>query len=114
LEHVRVYHDEASVHVNEYPQYFYLREGEQILKMKEQGWVMMVSDFVTPATLTCHLELNKEQIAAWALLPESEWVVKHAHKIIYPSSKAGCDDWWNMDQMITQVMCRLMCRGLDS
>lgn len=63
----------------------------------------MVSDFITQATPICHLELSKEQLEAQKLLPKSKQVLEKARKVIYPSSKAGGDAWWNMDQMIAQV-----------
>ena len=64
---------------------------------------MMVSDFITLATPSCHLELTEEQIEAQKHLPKAKQVVERARRIIYPSSKEGADDWWNMEQMIAQV-----------
>ena len=102
-EHVRIYHDECAIHANDFKQEYCLKGGEQLLKKKERGHVMMVSYFITPTTPTCHLELNNEQIMLQKMLPESERVLEKAQWVIYPLSKAGCDDWWNMEQMIDQV-----------
>lgn len=102
-EHVHIYHDECAVHANDYKQDYWLQAGEQVLKKKERGQVMVISDFITPAMPTCHLELSEEQLEAQQLIPKSQQLVEKARKIIYPSSKAGGDPWWNMDQMIDQV-----------
>ena len=63
----------------------------------------MVLDFITPATPTCRLELTQQQVKSNLELPVEERVLEKAQKIIYPGTKVGDDDYWNMEQMIEQV-----------
>lgn len=102
-EHVRIYHDECATHSNEYPRNFWLKDSEQVLKKKGQGRLIMVSDFITPATPTCRLELSKEQVESNMQRPKQEQVPEKARWLIYPGTKEGDDDYWNMEQMIEQV-----------
>ena len=66
-----------------------------------QTALMMVSDFVCQATgrLMLSVQLWEAELAKLA----TECLPRDACVIITPSSKAGSDDYWNMDQMIVQV-----------
>lgn len=101
-EHIIIYHDESAFHANNYKQDYWLHEGEQVLKKKEKGRLIMVLRFINARY--GHVALTDELIAANAKLPESERLTKTDSSItIYPSSSASGDDYWNMDQMIEQV-----------
>lgn len=62
---------------------------------------MMVSDFLCEETGT--LRLTEEAKVADNLLPEAARLPEMARVVIYPSSRAGGDKYWNMDQMMAQV-----------
>ncbi|KIJ24318.1 hypothetical protein M422DRAFT_56449 [Sphaerobolus stellatus SS14] len=97
-----IYHDEMSVHANDYQQDYWLRPGEQVLKKKERGHVMMVSDFICQETM--RLCLSDEQWEAELAKPEAEHLPVHdACVIIYPSGREGGDSYWNNEQMIAQL-----------
>ncbi|KAG8957160.1 hypothetical protein FRC05_010278, partial [Tulasnella sp. 425] len=91
---------ESTVHANDYQGGFWLASGEQVLKKKDKGRLIMVSDFICeptgPLMLTEAAKLENLK------LPEPERLPERARVIICPSSKAGGDSWWNMDQMIEQ------------
>ena len=101
LEVETIHHDESGFHANDYKWDYYLKVGEQVLRKKERDWLMMVSDFVCQAT--GHLVLSDELWEAELAKPAAECLPRDAHVIITLSSKAGSDDYWNMDQMIAQV-----------
>ena len=102
IEHKVIFHDESSFHANDYKLHFWLKNGEQVLKKKEKGHLIMVSDFVCEET--GRLSLSDEQHAQQESLPlEDRLPTNDACVVIFPSSKAGGDDYWNMGQMIEQV-----------
>lgn len=100
--HIWIIHDETASNANEYPDFYYLKHGQQVLKKKERGWLMMTSGYLCQRY--GNLALTEEMLAKNDKLPPSEHlVITDSHVTIYPSSKAGGDDYWNMDQMIAQV-----------
>jgi hypothetical protein len=46
-EAIVYFHDESAFHMNDYQWYFWLKNDEQVLKKKEQGWLIMTSDFIS-------------------------------------------------------------------
>ena len=46
-EHILIYQDESTFHVNEYPCCVWFQEGQQPLRKKGNGRSIHVSDFVT-------------------------------------------------------------------
>ena len=103
LEVERIHHDELGFHGNKYKWDYYLKAGEQVLQKKERGWLMMVSDFLCQST--GRLVLSDELQEAKLAKPATERLPWDTCVIITLSSKAGSDDYWNMDQMIVQVGC---------
>lgn len=62
----------------------------------------MVSDFIFQETGS--LCLSEEQWEAELAKPEAEHLpCQDAHVVIYPTGKEGGDDYWNNDQMVSQV-----------
>jgi hypothetical protein len=108
-ECVLIWHDEMAVHANDCQKEYWARPDETVLRKKDPGRLMMVSDFITAATETGRLVMNREDWEKQLRHPESERLPRNARVIIYPSSKPGTDDYWNMRQMISQV-----CRHLRS
>jgi hypothetical protein len=102
-EHAILFHDECARHANERKTNYWLKANEQVLHKKEQGRLMMVSDFITTSTPTGRLVMTEAQVTHQATLPEVERLPPNSRKSIYPTSKAGGDSYWNMDQMIAQV-----------
>lgn len=101
-EVILIYHDESAYHANDHKSDYWLKTGEQVLKKKDQGRLIMVSDFVCEAS--GRLLLNDEEMKRQAALPAAERLRKtDARVIIHPSSKPGGDDYWNMNQMLAQV-----------
>lgn len=101
VEHIIIFHDESSFHANDYQSKYWLKPGEQVLKKKDKGRLIMVSDFIIEET--GHIVLTEELRRAQLLLPESERLPDHARIVICPTSKATGDSYWNMEQMIAQV-----------
>jgi hypothetical protein len=102
-EHVLIFHDEMAIHANDCQKHYWARPDETVLRKKDQGRLMMVSEFITSITSTGRLVMSPEQWNTQLGLPEAERLPREARVIIYPSSKPGADDYWNMKQMITQV-----------
>jgi hypothetical protein len=101
-EHVWISHDESAFHANDYKQDYYLKEGEQVLKKKEKGRLIMVSRFITPRYGV--LRLTEEMEAANKLLPDQERLtVTDSSIMIFPTSKATGDSYWDAEQMEEQV-----------
>lgn len=102
-EHVWIYQDESGFHDNDAQNVSYwLKEGEQVLKKKGRGRLMMVSGFVCERF--GNLELTEEMKEENAKLPDSiRLAITDSRVIIYPTSKTGGDDYWNAKQMTTQV-----------
>jgi hypothetical protein len=97
-----VYHNECAFHENNYKEDYWLKEGEQVLKKKECGRLIMVSRFITPRYGV--LALTNKMKAENAKLPDGEHLlVTDSSIMIFPSLKATGDDYWNADQMNTQV-----------
>ena len=63
---------------------------------------MMVSGYICERY--GNVTLTPEMVEMNAKLPEAgRLLVTDSHIVIYPSSKPGSDDYWNTEQMITQV-----------
>lgn len=45
-EYVELWHNESSFHANDHQSAYWLKTGQQVLKKKERGCVIMVSDFL--------------------------------------------------------------------
>lgn len=102
LKHIVIFHDECAFHANDYKQDYWLLNTQQVLKKKEQGWLIMTSGFICKHF--GNLELRNKLILENEKLPPSEKLpVTNACVTICPSSKQSGDDYWNMDQMIAQV-----------
>jgi hypothetical protein len=80
-----------------------MREDQQVLYKKDQGRLMMVSDFITESTPTGRLVMTDAQQAQQLQLPEPDQLPFSSRKLIFPSSQPGGDSYWNMEQMIAQV-----------
>jgi hypothetical protein len=101
-EHVWISHNKSTFHTNDYKQDYYLKEGEQVLKKKEKGRLIMVSRFITPQYgVLCLME---EMEAANKLLPNQERLtVTDSSIMIFPTLKATGDSYWDAKQMEEQV-----------
>ncbi|EIM80914.1 uncharacterized protein STEHIDRAFT_67794 [Stereum hirsutum FP-91666 SS1] len=99
-EHVWIYQDESGFHDNDAQGVSYwLKPGEQVLKKKGRGRLMMVSGFICERF--GNLELTDEMKEANAKLPESiRLPITDSRVVIYPTSKEGGDDYWNAKQML--------------
>jgi hypothetical protein len=102
-EHVLIWHDEMAVHANDCRKAYWGHPSETVLRDKNQGRLMMVSDFITAGTECGRLVLTDEQWATQLELPEDERSSCNARRIIYPSSAPGGDAYWNMKQMVDQL-----------
>lgn len=101
-EHVEVFHDETAFHSNDFQQDYWVKAGQQVLKKKDRGRLIMASGFICQRF--GNLALTAEHIRENNAMPEAQHlVVTDSSVIIYPTSKAGGDEYWNMDQMIAQV-----------
>jgi hypothetical protein len=102
-EHVWIYQDEAAYHSNDFQNVgYWLKHGEQVLKKKGHGQLVMVSAFVCERF--GNLALTEELVEANEKLPPSERLgVTDSRVIIYPTSKEGGDAYWNKLQMLSQV-----------
>ena len=105
-EHVWIYQDEAAYHSNDFQNVSYwFKPGEQVLKKKGQGQLIMVSSFICEQY--GNLVLPQDLVEANAMLLPSECLeVTNSRVIIYPTSKEGGDDYWNTKQMLKQVCSR--------
>ncbi|KAJ7648975.1 hypothetical protein DFH06DRAFT_996741 [Mycena polygramma] len=103
-EHVWIVHDESTAHTNDYQNnHYWLKPGEQVLKKKGCGRLMMMS------ALLCEryglLDLTDEMIAEnEKLVGELRLEFTKSTTTIYPDNKAGGDAYWNMEQMIAQMV----------
>ncbi|KAJ7882883.1 hypothetical protein B0H13DRAFT_1890653 [Mycena leptocephala] len=103
IEHVEIVHDEASFHSNDFQNnQYWLKPGEQVLKKKGRGRLIMVSAFLCERygllALTPEMIAENEKMAA-----ELRLAITDSTTVIYPDNKASGDDYWNMKQMIEQV-----------
>jgi hypothetical protein len=103
VEHVVLVHDEASFHSNDYDNnHYWLNPGEQVLKKKGRGRLIMVSAFLCERydllALTNDMITENEKMAA-----ELRLEITDSTTVIYPDNKPGGDAYWNMEQMINQV-----------
>ncbi|KAF7342874.1 DDE family endonuclease [Mycena sanguinolenta] len=104
VEHVVIVHDEATVHSNDYDgNHYWLKEGEQVLKKKGRGRLIMISAFLCERygllALTEEMVAENEQLTA-----ELRLAITDSTTVIYPDNKAGGDAYWNMQQMIEQLI----------
>lgn len=101
-EHVIIFHDESAFHANDYKGNYWLKGGEQVLKKKDKGRLIMVSGFICQRY--GNVALTDELLATNAKLPETDRLKTTDSRVtIYPSSRKGGDEYWNMEQMIEQV-----------
>jgi hypothetical protein len=103
IEHVVVVHDESTIHSNDYDgNYYWLKEGKQVLKKKGCGRLIMISAFLCECygllALTDEMVAENEKMAAELCL-----AITDSTTVIYPDNKAGGNSYWNMQQMIEQV-----------
>lgn len=59
-EHVLIWHNEMAIHANDCRKAFWAHLDETVLRKKDQGRLMMVSDFITAATDSGHLVLSDD------------------------------------------------------
>ncbi|TFY52341.1 hypothetical protein EVG20_g10592 [Dentipellis fragilis] len=104
-EHVWIFQDEAAFHSNDFQNVSYwLKPGEQVLKKKTRGTLMMVSGFICERY--GNLALPEEMVKEMANWPESDRLtITNSRVIVYPTSKEGGDSYWNAEQMATQARC---------
>ncbi|KAI0286324.1 hypothetical protein BC826DRAFT_1093533 [Russula brevipes] len=88
-EVIPCFHDECCFHANDFKAQAWLRDGQMRLKKKGQGWLIHVSDFITPKT------------GRLVQLDDDGTIIKDARKIIYPGSNG--DPWWDNEQLIAQI-----------
>jgi hypothetical protein len=103
LEHIVIVHDESSFHSNDYQNnHYWLKAGEQVLKKKGRGRLIMVSAFLCERygllALTEEMIAENEKLAAELRLKFTD-----STTVIYPDGKPTGDAYWNMAQMIEQV-----------
>ena len=102
-EHVWIYQDEATYHSNDFQNAgYWLKPGEQVLKKKGQGQLIMVSSFICERYGNLVLLQDLVEVNA-VLLPLERLKVTNLCMIIYPTSKEGGDNYWNTKQMLKQV-----------
>jgi hypothetical protein len=101
-KHINIYHDECAFHANNYMQDYWLKDGEQVLKKKEKGWLIMVSCFISPRYSV--LRLTNVMKAENDKLPVGEHLeVTDLSMLICLTSKPTGNDYWNAEQMNAQV-----------
>jgi len=102
-EHVLIFQDVSTFHSNDFKGVSYwLQHGKQILKSKSRGRLIHHSGFL--CARYGRLRLTPELVAANSSLPKSQRLDKtDAGVTIYPTLKAGGDNYWNAEQMISQV-----------
>ncbi|KZS92070.1 hypothetical protein SISNIDRAFT_442933 [Sistotremastrum niveocremeum HHB9708] len=100
-EIIVIFHDESTVHANDYELDYWVTKGQQVLKKKTRGRLIMISEFICEDTGL--IRLTPELLAAQEDLPLSERLPEYARKVIMPGNKESDDDYWNMDQMIDQM-----------
>ncbi|KIM29215.1 hypothetical protein M408DRAFT_35243, partial [Serendipita vermifera MAFF 305830] len=103
-EHVLLFHDEMAIHANDCRKHYWALPTETVLRKKDQGRLMMVSEFITSVTSSGRLVMSEDQWQKQLELPEEQRLPREARVIIYPSGKPGTDDYWNMKQMISQTI----------
>jgi hypothetical protein len=103
VEHVLIVHDESTVHSNDYQNnHYWLKAGEQVLKKKGRGRLIMISGFLCERYGL--LALTDEMVAANEKMADAvRLAITGSTVVIYPDNKAGGDSYWNMEQMINQV-----------
>jgi hypothetical protein len=97
-------HDESTIHSNDYENnHYWLKPGEQVLKKKGRGRLIMISGFLCERygllALTDEMIAENEKLAA-----ELRLAITDSTTVIYPDNKPGGDAYWNMEQMIAQVI----------
>ncbi|KAJ7182123.1 hypothetical protein C8R46DRAFT_985245 [Mycena filopes] len=102
-EHIFIKHDESTLHSNDYQNnHYWLKAGEQVLKKKGRGRLIMISGFICERygllALTDELIAENEK-----LVGEMRLALTDSTTVIYPDNKAGGDAYWNMEQMIAQM-----------
>ncbi|EIW81271.1 hypothetical protein CONPUDRAFT_26680, partial [Coniophora puteana RWD-64-598 SS2] len=102
-EHAWLYQDEAPFHDNDFQNVSkWLGPGEQELKKKTRGRLMMVSGYICEKV--GNLALTEDLIAENKKLPLSEQlVVTDSRVVIYPTNKESGDGFWNSRQMENQL-----------
>ncbi|KAJ7123021.1 hypothetical protein C8R44DRAFT_735628 [Mycena epipterygia] len=105
IEHVVIVHDESTIHSNDYQNnHYWLKSGEQVLKKKGCGRLIMISGFLCERygllALTDEMIAENEKMAA-----DLRLAITDSTTVIYPDNKASGDSYWNMEQMIQQASC---------
>ncbi|KAJ7440629.1 hypothetical protein B0H11DRAFT_2252749 [Mycena galericulata] len=108
IEHIEILHDEASFHSNDYQNnQYWLKPGQQVLKTKGCGRLIMVSAFLCQRygllALTPEMIAENEKMAT-----ELRLAITDSTTVIYPDNKASGDDYWNMQQMIEQLIIAIL------
>ncbi|KAJ7337389.1 hypothetical protein DFH08DRAFT_1014352 [Mycena albidolilacea] len=104
VEHIVIVHDESTIHSNDYENnHYWLKPGEQVLKKKGHGRLIMISGFLCERygllALTDAMIAENEKLAAELCL-----AITDSTTVIYPDNKPGGDAYWNMEQMIAQLI----------
>ncbi|TFY55036.1 hypothetical protein EVG20_g9466 [Dentipellis fragilis] len=103
IERVWIFQDESAFHVNDFQNVdYWLKAGEQVLKKKGRGQLMMVSGYICERF--GNIALPEVMVEENAKLPENLCLkITDSHAIIFPSLKDGSDSYWNSEQMMAQA-----------
>ncbi|KAJ7150019.1 hypothetical protein C8R43DRAFT_1088096 [Mycena crocata] len=104
VEHVIIVDNESTIHSNDYQNnHYWLKAGEQVLKKKGRGRLIMISGFLCERYGL--LALTDEMVAKNAALTgHLRLVITDSTTVIYPDNKPGGDSYWNLVQMIAQLV----------
>ncbi|KAJ7107219.1 hypothetical protein C8R43DRAFT_1091981 [Mycena crocata] len=116
VEHVVIVHDESTVHSNDYQNnHYWIKAGEQVLKKKGCGRLIMISGFLCERygllALTDELIAENKKLAADLRLAitDSTTVMHPDNKpVSYIENVKGWDSYWNMEQMIAQLVITIL------
>ena len=102
-EHILIYQDESTFHVNEYQHRVWIKDGQKPLWKKGNGHAIHVSDFITEKG---RLVLMADEEKIILDCPLDARIKSDAQVITYPGK--GHDVWWDGSQLVNQV-----CKSLD-
>ena len=108
-EHILIYQDESTFHVNEYQCHVWIKDGQQPLQKKGNGCVIHVSNFITEKGRLV-LMADEEKIISDHLL--NARIKSDARVITYPGK--GHDAWWDGSRLVNQVHKSLDCLFTNS
>lgn len=83
------FHDECCFHALDFLKSAWLGPGQTVLQKKGRGWLIHVSDFITPET------------GRLVERDEGGNIIADARKVIFPGAKG--DAWWDCEQLIEQL-----------